>query len=77
MKKQELLYDRRKNLYVGPDHQVIPTYNLFCNFLVTAKDACRGVDGLNYGSRIKEINIMLLNMETEINKIFKKDAEGL
>ena len=67
--------DRRKAPYCSPSHQLIPTLTALNDHLTGIDEACRDMNGINYGGRIKLIRALAQNAILEVNKLCMKDIE--
>lgn len=69
--------DRRRTPYCSPSHTLIPTLTALNDHLSGIDEACRDMNGLNYGGRIKLIRCLVANSILEVNKLCMKDIENI
>ena len=65
--------DRRKKLYCGPSHKVIPTLTALANLLKDIEASADDINMTNYGGHAKFIKILAMNAQLEVDKIIVND----
>jgi hypothetical protein len=69
------MIDRRKKLYCGPKHKLIPTLEALANYVKAASDTANEIDGLNYGGHKKLITTLLSGATAEVDKLIMIDCK--
>jgi len=67
------MIDRRKTLYCGPKHKLIPTLTALANYIVGIQRAAKEIDMLNYGSRKVLIETLASGASAEVDKLIMID----
>lgn len=67
--------DRRRNLYCGPEHKLIPTLEALANYLQLIKEDVEQTNPYNWADRIKRIGILASGAEAEVDKLILIDTK--
>ena len=69
------MIDRRKKLYCGPKHKLIPCLTALANYIKAASDTAGEIDGLNYGGHRTLIMTLLSGATAEVDRLILLDTK--
>ena len=67
------MIDRRKNLYCGPSHKLIPCLTALANYLRGINVTAMEIDMLNYASKKRLISSLAIGAIAEVDKLIMID----
>ena len=66
--------DRRKNLYCGPEHELIPMLTALANYIKLIHDDATDTNGYNWPDKAKRITILASSAGAEVDKLIMIDC---
>jgi len=67
--------DRRKNLYCGPEHKMIPTLTALANYLTLIERYTVDSNGYNWPDMLKKIKTACSGAAAEVDKLILIDTK--
>jgi 23S rRNA A1618 N6-methylase RlmF len=67
--------DRRKNLYCGPEHKLIPTLTALADYIKRISDDVQNTNPYNWPDKIKQIGIFASCAGAEVDKLIMIDCK--
>jgi hypothetical protein len=61
--------DRRKTLYCGPKHRLVPTLGILADCLLNIEKEANNIDMLNYAGLARSIAIFSRTAQAEVDKL--------
>lgn len=69
--------DRRKTLYCGPKHRLVPTLGVLANCLLAIEENAKNITMLNYAGNAKAIEIFSRTAQAEVDKLIMIENKEL
>lgn len=71
------MIDRRKNIYCGPEHKIIPTLGALMNWLRVIENTAKELNMTNYGGHKHLIEVSAKSAMAEVDKLIMIDCKAV